>query len=176
MYTAKIYITQRMSIMGVKKADINDINDVADLIAKFRVELKSYKNICASENIEAAKVEFTEYIDADFPIYFFEENSRCLGYLVCRVDKPVVWVESLFVLDEARRKGIASALFTEAEQLALSYGESTVYNYVHPNNDGMIAFLRTKGYTVINLLEIRKKHKNEIINEEIIIRNNSFDY
>ena len=56
------------------------------------------------------------------------------------IDEPCVWVESIFVVKEYRRKRISSALFEKAEEIAKAYGEETVYNYVHPNNNGMIAF------------------------------------
>ena len=162
--------------MDVRRANIADREGVAPLIAKFRVELKSYKGIQAIEDVEAANAEFTEYIDSNFPIFVCEEDNRYFGYLVCRVDEPVVWVESIYVLTEHRRRGIASALFAAAEQLAASYGEDTLYNYVHPNNDAMIAFLNKRGYDVLNLIEIRKKHDGERLREQIRVRNNLFVY
>ncbi len=55
-------------------------------------------------------------------------------------------------------------------------GEDTVYNYVHPNNDAMMSFLRNKGYTVLNLVEVRKPYKNEELNKKYKIGNNEFDY
>jgi len=37
--------------------------------------------------------EFKEYIEAKFPIFVAEDNSKeLLGYLVCRIDSSVVWV------------------------------------------------------------------------------------
>ena len=162
--------------MSIYRADMQDIDSVAPLIAKFRVELKSYKNTQADEDISAAKNEFAEYIDEGFPVFVYKDGSQCLGFLVCRVNSGVVWVESLYVLNEHRRKGIAALLFSEAEKLAASYGGDMVYNYVHPNNDGMISFLNKRGYNVLNLIEIRKKYENEEISEQIRIRNNLFEY
>ena len=72
-----------------------------------------------------------------------------------------VWVESIFVREEYRRQGVAAALHGKAEEIAASYGNDTVYNYVHPNNHRMIEFLRKRGYTVLNLIEIRKPYQNE---------------
>ena len=164
--------------MGIRQVGIGDADKVAPLIAKFRVELQAYKQIRADENIEAAKEEFAEYINAGYPVYVYEGRGQdqCAGYAVCRVDGPVVWLESLFVLREHRRAGVASALFGAAEQLAASYGEETMYVYVHPNNDGMFAFLRKQEYNVLNLIEVRKKYEGETIREQIDIRGNSFDY
>ena len=54
--------------------------------------------------------------------------------------------------------------------------QETVFNYVHPNNDKMIEFLRSKGYTVLNLIEIRKPYKEEKISTIIKVDKHTFDY
>ena len=164
--------------MGIVNAEITDIDDIAQLIAEFRVELRSFRNpfIKYYPDLEAAKKEFEHYMKSNFPVYIFRENNIIWGYLVCRIDAPVVWVESLFVRNEYRRKGVASVLFGEAEKLAHSYGQDTLYNYVHPNNDTMIRFLAKKGYDVLNLIEIRKKHQNENTTRKFRVANNEFNY
>ena len=58
--------------------------------------------------------------------------------------------------------GVAAALHGKAEEIAASYGNDTVYNYVHPNNHRMIEFLRKAWLqSVLNLIEIRKPYQNE---------------
>lgn len=95
---------------------------------------------------------------------------------MCRVERPTVWVESIFVDEEYRRRGIASALFAKAEEIAAKFGKDAVFNYVHPNNDRMIAFPARHGYTVLNLIEIRKPYREEITTRKYRIGNNRFDY
>ena len=85
-------------------------------------------------------------------------------------------MEQIFVCEEYRRKHIASALFEKAEETGLEYGQETVYNYVHPNNDGIIAFLRSKGYNVLNLIEVRKPYTGEKPTTKINVGGNEFDY
>lgn len=68
------------------------------------------------------------------------ENDQPLGCAVCRVESGTGWCESLYVLPQARRRGIAAALFRQAEQFAETLGESMDYHYVHPNNHRIIAF------------------------------------
>ena len=58
----------------------------------------------------------------------------------------------------------------KAEELA------TVFNFVHPNNHRMIGFLRSKGYTVLNLLEIRKPFQGETLTTTIRVGDHTFDY
>ena len=117
-----------------------------------------------------------EYLAAGFPVFAALVDGEYAGYAVCRVEAQVVWVESLFVREAFRRRGVASALHSKAEALAASYGEDTVYNYVHPNNHRMIRFLRSRGYTVLNLIEIRKPYKDERPTQIITVGDHEFDY
>ena len=98
------------------------------------------------------------------------------GYMVCRIDEPCLWVEHLYVREEYRRRGVAALLFEKAEALAATMGEDTVFNFVHPNNRGMIAFLRSKGYTVLNMIEIRKPYPGEQLQTTSPVGDAVFDY
>ncbi len=60
--------------------------------------------------------------------------------------------------------------------MAEAMGGDTVFNYVHPNNEGMIHFLRSKGYTVLNMIEIRRPYQGEKLASTIQVGNNDFDY
>ena len=149
---------------------------VAELVADFRVELKSYKGIDSKPNLEAGREELLEYIGAGFPCYAAVEGDEYIGYIVCRIDEPCVWVESIYTTPKSRRSGVASALLKKAEALADVRGEDTAFNWVHPNNHGMIGFLRRHGYTVLNLIEIRKPFKGEHPTQTIKVGDNEFDY
>ena len=158
----------------IKITQITD--ELAQLVALFRVELRSFKGIVSKPNIDAGREEMEEYLSAGFPVFAAVINGQYAGYVVCRVDSEVVWVESIFVKEEYRRQGVASALHNKAEEIAASYGEETVYNYVHPNNHRMIAFLRKRGYTVLNLIEIRKPYQGEQPTQTICVGEHEFDY
>ncbi len=64
----------------------------------------------------------------------------------------------------------------KAEEIAASMGEDTVYNFVHPNNEDMIRFLRSKGYTILNMIEIRKSYSGENLTTTIHVEKEPFDY
>lgn len=162
--------------MQIKVLDPHDIDLLVPLVANFRVSLKALKGIQASPHLQAAKSEIEEYLQAGFPIYIAIKQNQYVGYIVIRIDSSVVWVESIYVSQDYRRDNVAPQLFKQAQTLAQSMGEDTVYNYVHPNNDAMIAFLRKQGYSVLNLIEIRKPHPNEAFSTKIQIGNNSFNY
>ena len=161
-----------MEILDVKQVN----NALAEMVALFRVELRSYKGIVSKPNIEAGREEMEEYLSAKFPVYAALLDGEYAGYVVCRVDSEVVWVESIFVREKYRLRGVATALHSKAEEIAASYGDDTVYNYVHPNNHRMIEFLRKRGYTVLNLIEIRKPYKDEKLTQTIAVGEHEFDY
>ena len=162
--------------MEIIRIDETTSEKVIPLIADFRVTLQSYKGIQAEPNPEWAREEILEFLDRRYPVFAAEEGGEYVGYMVCRIEEPCLWVEHIFVKDEHRRKGAASMLFTKAEEIACSMGDDTVYNFVHPNNEKMIAFLRSKGYTVLNMIEIRKPYGGEKLTTTIHVNANSFDY
>ncbi len=153
-----------------------DADRIAPLAAAFRVYLKTFKGIHAQQDIEAGKEEIIEFLNSGFPVFAVEDGGALLGYIVCRIDEPCLWVEHIYVREDARRKGVATMLFGKAEKIAASMGEDTVYNYVHPNNEGMIRFLASKGYTVLNMIEIRKPYQGEKLTTTIHVEKEAFDY
>lgn len=146
------------------------------LLAAMRVHLAGLKSIDKGRDTESAELELDEYLERSYPIFVHEEDKKLLGYLLCRVDDNVVWAESLYVQPENRRQGVGSALYEEAERLAREKGCETVYNWVHPNNQATLEFLKGRGYTVLNLIEIRKPYDREDLREKIPVGPNEFDY
>ncbi len=162
--------------MELVRISTKEADAIAPLLAAFRVQLKSYKGIQSEPDIDAGKEEILEFLNAGFPVYAVEERGAFVGYIVCRIDAPCVWVEHIFVREDNRRRGAATMLFNKAEEIAASMGEDTVYNFVHPNNENMIQFLRSKGYTVLNMLEIRKPYAGEKLTAAIHVEKEVFDY
>ena len=162
--------------MELVKVNIIDADRLASLIAAFRTQLKAFKGIKSQPDIEAGKEEAIEFLESGFPIYAVEDSGSFIGYIVCRIDEPCLWVEHIFVREDYRRKGVATMLFEKAEEIAASMGEDTVYNFVHPNNEKMIQFLRSKGYTVLNMIEIRKPYNGENLTTTIHVEKEVFDY
>ena len=141
------------------------------------IPLAEYRDQDACNQARADSMkEILEFLESGFPVYVVEENGDFVGYIVCRIDEPCLWVEHIFVSEAYRRKGVATMLFRKAEEIAGSMGEDTVYNFVHPNNEGMISFLRSKGYTVLNMLEIRKPYGGEKLATTVRVNDNAFDY
>ena len=150
-------------------------NDVANLLANFRVTLRKFKNEITEPDVKDAKDELNYYLEKKYPLYLAIKDDKVVGYILLRVD-GVVWVEHIYILEEYRRQGIASMLYQKGEEYSKNFCDETLFNYVHPNNDVMISFLRKNGYDVLNLIEIRKPFKGEKTTTKIKIGNNEFDY
>ena len=97
------------------------IPEIAPLVSLFRVTLKAFKGITTSPNDNEGASELKEYLNAGFPVFTARKEGVYCGYIVCRVDEPCVWVESIYVQPDFRRQGIASLLFRKAEELAAAY-------------------------------------------------------
>ena len=67
-------------------------------------------------------------------------------------------------------------LFERAEAIAKEYGNDTLYQYIHPNNDIMASFLKANGYDVLNLIEIRKGAPEEDNEKSYLIGDNEYRY
>lgn len=153
-----------------------DIEQVISLIADYRVFLASLKSVSKPIDIKAARHELEDYFFPRYSIFVAIERTEVLGYLVCKIEQDVVWVESLFVKPSLRRMGIGSALYSEAESFAKRLGNNTLYNWIHPNNVAIIQFLKKHGYDVLNLIEVRREWKNEDVSSTICVGDQKFRY
>ncbi|MGD9201519.1 MAG: GNAT family N-acetyltransferase [Chitinispirillia bacterium] len=155
----------------------SDRESLIPLIAAFRVELGKLRGRDRKADLTGARKELDEYIQLSYPIFVAEcDDMTIAGYHVCRVDGQVVWGESLFVLPQYRRQGIAGMLYDAAENLAKNNGQETVYNWVHPNNDKIIGFLKARGYNVLNLIELRRPLKGEKLDTVVKVNNHKYRY
>ncbi len=164
-------------MVSIRPMEENDRDLLVPLVAHFRVTLSRFQGAAISTDFSAAAQELEGYQEPAYRIFIAEnEDDLPVAYLVCRIERGEVWAESLFVLPDYRRQGVGSALYQEAETLAEELGADTVYNWVHPNNERMIAFLRKQGYQVLNMLEIRKNRHTETDLSRIKVGLNTFEY
>lgn len=163
--------------MQIRKARTDDQEQLTHLVAEFRVTLARFRGRTSKPNLEAARSELAEYQSPGYPVFVAEsDDSRIIGYLVCRVDGDVVWAEQLFVLPEYRREEVGSVLYSEAERLCEEVGGDTLYNWVHPNNDAIISFLQKRGYSILNLIELRRAWPGEKPQQKVRVGDHEFDY
>jgi ribosomal protein S18 acetylase RimI-like enzyme len=161
----------------IRPYQLADRPTLIPLIAAFRTALAALRDEERAPDPAAATVELQEYSEQAYPIFVAElAVGEIAGYLVCRAEADVVWVESLFVDSAYRRRGIAAQLYEAAEQLAAARGGATLYNWIHPNNEPIIAFLRRRGYDVLNLVEIRRPLPGERLSGRLKVGDQEYRY
>lgn len=152
------------------------IEELSKLLISFRAFLASLKNKEDKMTTKEGIDEIQYYLDKDFPIYIALVNDRLAGYFILKYDDDAVWLEHFFVKDSFRHKKIGTTLFKKAEEVIEDHGYVNLYNWVHPNNERMINFLKKQGYDVLNMIEIRKKFKNEKLKSKVEVNINQFRY
>jgi len=163
--------------MKIRLYNLSDEKEIISLISQFRVVLSKLKGNERPINLKAAQEELEDYQEKQYPIFVAEgDKGKLLGYHVCRIQDEIIWSESLYVIPEARRKGVGSALYEKAEIIAKDIGCDTVYNWVHPNNFRSIPFLKKRGYNVLNLIEVCKRRPGESTTQKIKVGQFTFDY
>jgi GNAT superfamily N-acetyltransferase len=161
--------------MTIRPAAAGDEVQLIQRIGEFRVALSEMRGNPKKLDLDAAEAELAEYQNKGYPVYVAEDDVAGLaGYLVCRVDGNVVWAESLYVLKSHRRQGIASALYAQAEKLASELGGGAPYNWIDPENQAIIGFLRGRGYDVLNLVELRRSRDGETLTRKVRVGEDEF--
>jgi len=158
------------------KETAHEKEKIAQMLTNFRSYLAELKNKSDEMEIAEAVEEIDYYLDKEYPIYTALEDNEYLGYFILKFDDDAVWLEHFFVKEQHRGKGIGSALFKRAEEVLDELGYVNLYNWVHPNNDRMINFLKSQGYDVLNMIEIRKSFENEELKSEFKVGDNKFRY
>jgi predicted GNAT superfamily acetyltransferase len=64
-----------------------------------------------------------------------------------------LYLDRVVVAPTHRRRGVATALYTAAEELAVPYGAMALEVYAVPPNEGSLAFHAARGYAEVGRLE-----------------------
>jgi GNAT superfamily N-acetyltransferase len=112
--------------MTVRRADINDADDVWRLVQDFAPTVGPER--------EAFDITLRSLVEASQTLVLVAEegNGTVVGYLLahCRAtflaNAPAAWVEEVMVAERARRQGVGQALMLEVESWAVSQGAAYV--------------------------------------------------
>ena len=100
---------------------------------------------------EAEFLQRFRTLTAQFPWIVYEENGRILGYAYGSAPwerAAYRWCaeDSLYLLPEARGRGIGRRLLTALEKVLFYQGYRRIYALITAENSGSIAFHRKMGY------------------------------
>lgn len=158
--------------------DVNEDNiySLVYLYIDFRKTLSSFKNINNDIDEDEALLQLKHHLSKNDLIYAIADNGRYIGFVICRKDDDVIYLEAIYVRKQDRLKGVGRLLLQKAEAIAKEYGNTTLYMSVHPNNDEMLSFLKKNGYDVLNLIELRKSYPDEQNNSTYSIGEHEYRY
>jgi ribosomal protein S18 acetylase RimI-like enzyme len=163
--------------MKIRLAEPRDHEPLIPLIAEFRVTMCRFRGSAPPPDLETAEETLLSYGQANHHLYVAESEERSLvAFMICRTKESRVSVDALYVMAEYRRQGIGNLLYDRAEELALTLGDEPITNWVHPNNDRFIAFLRKRGYLVLSQIELRRPRSGEGPLSQIKVGKNIFEY
>jgi len=163
--------------MKVRPVEPADHDSLIQLIADFRVTMYRFRGSAPPPDLPHAERKLLAYQSPERQLYVAEaEDSSLVGFIVCCIAAGRVSVEALFVMAEYRRQGVGTMLYDKAEEIAAEVSEEPLSNWVHPNNDRFIAFLRRRGYLVLSLVELRKPAPGEGPFQQIKVGKNIFEY
>lgn len=162
--------------MKVRPAEQLDHDQLIQLIADFGVTMSRFRGSAPPPDLPAAERKLLGYQSPEYQVYVAEEEASLVGFIVCHTTSDTVSVEALFVMPDYRRQGVGGMLYDKAEEIALEVSDQPLSNWVHPNNDRYIAFLRNRGYLVLSLVELRKPRFGEGPLQQIKVGKNIFEY
>ena len=163
--------------MRIRAAEPLDQDQLALLLADYHVTMCRFRGSAPPPDLLTAERELLSYRPDEYQIFLAElDESTLVAFIICRIIVDRVSVEALYVMPEYRRQGVANLLYDRAEELAEELGGEPLTNWVHPNNDRFIAFLRKRGYLVLSQIELRKPRAGEGPLQQIKVGTNIFEY
>lgn len=133
-----------------------------DIPAILRVYSPYVENTCISFEYETPTLEeFTQRFEnytRQFPWLVWEENGQILGYAYgsrpwSRAAYQWCAEASVYVAQNAHRRGIGKALYRALEQLLFAQGYRVIYCLVTTDNPASIAFHEALGYRITATLD-----------------------
>ncbi|MBQ7875309.1 MAG: GNAT family N-acetyltransferase [Oscillospiraceae bacterium] len=103
--------------------------------------------------------DLTRITAEDFTVYFITENGEKIGYLILQ-KKEILYVQSLYLLENFRGKGIGRAAFEKIREFCRKNGYDRFYLGCHPQNEKAIGFYLKMG-GVITARDEGHEHNEE---------------
>lgn len=95
----------------------------------------------------------------DFTVYFITENGKKIGYLILQKKEPL-YVQSLYLLEGWRGKGIGRSAFDKIRSHCRENGFDRFYLGCHPQNEKALGFYLKMG-GVITARDEGHEHNEE---------------
>lgn len=139
-----------MSVL-FEKALPKEVKELSEL--RRRVWATTYRGIYPDKMIDEFDYPFHNAKDLmriespDFTVYFIKKNGEKIGYLILQ-KKEILYIQSLYLLEEHRGKGIGKKAFEKIREYCLENGYSRFCLGCHPENEKALGFYLKMGGTI----------------------------
>lgn len=137
----------------VRPAVGDDLPGIAVLCSEARRESASGAQICAPDEDRLVRHLSVLLALPGGNVLVALHDGRPVGFVLARVldphlfaDEPSLYVEAVYVGEEARRRGVGHALLSATADLAATSGATHVYSVPIPGSRGVQRFLARLGF------------------------------
>lgn len=137
----------------VRPAVGDDLPGVAVLCAEARRESAAGPQVCLSDESKLVRQLSVLLAVPGGSILVAFQDDVPVGFLLARAlephifnDEPSLYIEALYVSQEARRRGVGHALLTATAELAAQNGAVDVFSVPIPGSRGVQRFLARLGF------------------------------
>lgn len=145
--------------LTIREATLEDLEKLAPLVQGFWQEHNEMLGGPGDYyTLEEALQEAKKHLSREDSGYFaaVDSSGRFVGFRRWELHDDFYFTRELYVVPEARRKGVARALIRHFEQWVLEKGQEIACISCTPHNIAMIQLARAEGYDILNTIELRK--------------------
>ena len=112
------------------------------------------------------KKDYFRITSDDFLVYFITEENEKIGYLILEKKRPLLYVQSLYLLEGFRGKGIGRKAFEMIRGFCKENGYKRFYLGCHPQNEKALGFYEKMGGVITERDEGHKNNKENSVKIE----------
>ncbi|MCC3866648.1 GNAT family N-acetyltransferase [Terrisporobacter mayombei] len=154
----------------IRKASLNDVNNIMDIIKSTVKEMKTYNNTQWDENYPQAK-DFTEDVESG-DLYVQDEDGQIKGFICINYIEPIEYedlswgsknkamvIHRMAVNTNHRQQGVATKLMNFAEELALENNVVYLKTDTYSTNTKMNSLFKKCGFNLVGEMSFLGKEK-----------------
>lgn len=166
----------------IRKARIEDVNEIMEIISDTVEEMKSYNNTQWDENYPQDKDFEGDIKNGDLYVESEDEHVRgfiCINYIEANEYSELEWVSDekamvihrMAVNSKYRNKGIGSKLMSFAEDLSKQNGVKYLKTDTYSINTKMNSLFKKCDYKFVGEINFLEKEKPFYCYEKMLIEN-----
>ena len=156
-----------MKLRKAKKEDMEDIQDLRYLLAKYDKSLGLDIVVTEWGYTEVGKKDLEYFLNQQY-IYVAEENQKIVGFITAEIFKKKVWysvqlgsINNIFVLEEYRNQGIGTALMKTMMNALKEVGITNIQLDTYNKNSKAIKFYEGLGFEKCNVQMLYQEDKQK---------------